>query len=245
MRPRVLIADTDDAWLDVCERGLCESGFMVETARDGLSCLTRLQRNPRPDVIVLELDIPWGGGDGVLARLREETSVLDCGVVIVTGRAPPDVLSERTGIPSSACLRKPFHLDALLNLIGSPGMALAASQRKTCMNQTGAQRTRLSFQPLTESGVSNDESRITVIPFPHPDRPPAGYDRSQREGGYPTVRSRNQPGSLPNRSAQRRVAHPRYRIDKRHVRQWTSGGGGELDSRRPRFNGADAFRGVV
>jgi DNA-binding response OmpR family regulator len=121
MRPRVLIADTDDAWLDACERGLCESGFMVETARDGLSCLTRLQRNPRPDVIVLELDIPWGGGDGVLARLREETSELDCGVVIVTGRASPDVLSARTGIPSSACLRKPFHLDALLNLIGSPG----------------------------------------------------------------------------------------------------------------------------
>nr|MCU0983008.1 response regulator [Pirellulaceae bacterium] len=82
MVSRVLIADADDAWLDVCERGLCDSGFTVETAQDGLACLAQLQRGPQPDVVVLELDMPWGGGDGVLAMLREEARLLDHGVVI-------------------------------------------------------------------------------------------------------------------------------------------------------------------
>ena len=125
MVPRVLIGDADDAWLDVCERGLCDSGFTVETAQDGLACLAQLQRGPQPDVVVLELDMPWGGGDGVLALLREEARLLAHGVVIVTGRAPPDVLSARTGIPISRCLRKPFHLDGLLNLVGGARMACA------------------------------------------------------------------------------------------------------------------------
>jgi len=125
MGPRLLIADADDAWLDTCERGLSDSGFTVETVQDGLACLARLQGGPQPDVVVLELDMPWGGGDGVVALLREEARLLDHKVVIVTGRAPPDVLSARTGIPISRCLRKPFHLDVLLNLVGGARMACA------------------------------------------------------------------------------------------------------------------------
>ena len=123
MGPRLLIADADAAWLNICERGLCDSGFTVETAQNGLACLAQLQRDPQPDVLVLELDMPWGGGDGVLGVLREEARLLDHKVVIVTGRAPPDVLSARTGIPISCCLRKPFHLDDLLNSVGGARMA--------------------------------------------------------------------------------------------------------------------------
>lgn len=125
MRPKLLIADADDAWLDVCERGLCDRGFTVATARDGLACLAQLQRNPPPDVVILALDMPWGGGDGVLAILREEASPLNHKVVIVTGQAPPDVLSARSGIPSSQCLPKPFHVDELLNLVGGASRACA------------------------------------------------------------------------------------------------------------------------
>jgi CheY-like chemotaxis protein len=123
MKPRVLIADADGEWLSICERGLCESGFAVETVRDGLACLARLERGPDPDVLVLELEMPWGGGDGVLASLRETANTPGQRVVVITGRAPADVLSERTGIPNSHCLRKPFHLDALLNLVSRAGMA--------------------------------------------------------------------------------------------------------------------------
>jgi len=61
--------------------------------------------------------MPWGGGDGVLANFHPDCA-LGRGVVIVTGQAPSTVLSQRTGIPVSRCLRKPFHLDALLNLVG-------------------------------------------------------------------------------------------------------------------------------
>ncbi len=123
MRSRLLIADSDDAWLDVCQRGLCDSGFTVATARDGLACLAEVQRNAKLDVVVLELDIPWGGADGVLAILREEACLPDHLLIIVTGEAPRSVLSARSGIPSAHCLPKPFHVDELLNLVGGASLA--------------------------------------------------------------------------------------------------------------------------
>lgn len=123
MRSRLLIADADDAWLNVCERGLCDGGFTVATARDGLACLTQLQWNTQLDVVVLDLDMPWGGGDGVLAILREEDCLPDRMLVIVTGQAPPSVLSARSGVPISHCLPKPFHVDELLNMVSGASPA--------------------------------------------------------------------------------------------------------------------------
>jgi hypothetical protein len=77
-----------------------------------------------PDRLVVELEMPWGGADGVLECLREQAIVLDQDAVIVTGEAGPDVLSARTGIPGSHCLQKPFHVDKLLNLVGTASKAL-------------------------------------------------------------------------------------------------------------------------
>jgi len=103
---------------------LGDCGFAVETARNGLACLARLKRMPEPDIVVLDLDIPWGGGDGVLALWREGGDSPLHERVIVTGQAPPWILSERTGVPLACCLRKPFRLDALLNAIGHLRLAV-------------------------------------------------------------------------------------------------------------------------
>lgn len=118
MRGRVLIADGDADWLGLCERGLGDCGFSVETARSGLACLARLKRIPEPDFVVLDLDLPWGGGDGVLALWPDGSDDLRHERVIVTGHVSSQALSERTGVPLARCLRKPFRLDTLLNAIG-------------------------------------------------------------------------------------------------------------------------------
>lgn len=123
MKARILIADGDAEWLEMCERGLDDNGFAVETARNGLTCLARLKRVPEPEIVVLGIDLPWGGGDGVLALWRKQDGELVGERVIVTGGSPLQVLAERTGIPPARCLCKPFRLDALLNAIGNVRMA--------------------------------------------------------------------------------------------------------------------------
>jgi len=46
-------------------------GFDVEVASNGMECLALL-RELRPDIVALNWELPWGGGDGVLSVLQEE-----------------------------------------------------------------------------------------------------------------------------------------------------------------------------
>ena len=70
MKMRVLIADSDPALLASYRDFLVRQGFEVALARDGLDCLAQL-RSTFPDVLVLEPELPWGQGDGVLALMEE------------------------------------------------------------------------------------------------------------------------------------------------------------------------------
>ena len=71
MSAHVLIADPDRFLLGSYGRHLSEHGATVTTATTGLECAARL-RDSAPDVLVLEPNLLWGGGDGVLAVIAEE-----------------------------------------------------------------------------------------------------------------------------------------------------------------------------
>jgi DNA-binding response OmpR family regulator len=79
---RVLIAVPDAALLDTYRRRLTADGFEVETARDGLECVRRL-RTFTPEVLVLSTALPWGGGDGVLAVMQEDTRLSYIPVIVL------------------------------------------------------------------------------------------------------------------------------------------------------------------
>lgn len=53
------------------EAALTRRGFEVHAVGDGLRCLEVL-RDFLPDVLVIEPELPWGGGDGVLDIVHEE-----------------------------------------------------------------------------------------------------------------------------------------------------------------------------
>lgn len=70
MDATLLIADNDVHRRRHLRRFFSESGFLVTAATDGLECLEALVAL-EPDVLVVEVSIPWGGGDGVIARLHD------------------------------------------------------------------------------------------------------------------------------------------------------------------------------
>ena len=90
---------------------------------DGLHGARKL-RQVTPAVLVLDMELRWGGGDGVLGWLREEPQFLPGRVVLTTTAAVPahmlDSLaplngkSEEKG-PVVKTLTKPFPLSALLD----------------------------------------------------------------------------------------------------------------------------------
>jgi two-component system phosphate regulon response regulator PhoB len=123
MNPTLLIAEGDP---DVCELHrlfLAASGYQVEVSKDGLDCLEKL-RQSIPNVLLLDWNLRWGGGDGLLAWLREE-SVLQEVPTIITSAGFPEESPAFLKPPVVACLVKPFSMNSLLESVRS---AIAAKE---------------------------------------------------------------------------------------------------------------------
>lgn len=116
MTAGLLIAESDPELRGIYDRLSSALGMRVETSADGLDCWTKL-RARRPDALVVDMEIRWGGSDGVLACLREDSDGAPAPVIFVTGDDRPDVLSRRFGIPQGQCFQKPFRFGALLDCV--------------------------------------------------------------------------------------------------------------------------------
>ena len=115
MKRTVLIAESDAELRDAYRRFLTGRGYDVETAADGLDCLEKLLR-VTPAVLVLDRALRWGGADGVLAWLREESATFEVSVVLTaTAGDRPDVAGD-IELPV-VFLTKPFGLAALLESV--------------------------------------------------------------------------------------------------------------------------------
>jgi DNA-binding response OmpR family regulator len=118
MKPTLLIADSDAEVCDFYQKFLTERGYEVETALDGLDCLAKLRR-ATPAAVVLDLELRWGGGDGVLAWLRKERAT--SGIAVILTATAGYTLDAREVIepPVIGFLLKPFKLPVLLERVRS------------------------------------------------------------------------------------------------------------------------------
>jgi DNA-binding response OmpR family regulator len=130
MKQRLLVADRDAELCEVFQRFLTEWGYQVETSTDGLDCLAKL-RLVRPAVLVLDLELLWGGGDGVLAWLREQSPAPRIPVLLTATAAASPYMAEFNEASAVDYLSKPFTLTALLASVRS---AVARSGRREPSN---------------------------------------------------------------------------------------------------------------
>jgi DNA-binding response OmpR family regulator len=79
---RILIVDDEPAIRDVLVQYLRDEGFAVEEAGDGASAL-RQSQDFRPDLLILDLNLPLISGTEVFRRLREWS---DVPVIMLTSR---------------------------------------------------------------------------------------------------------------------------------------------------------------
>ena len=114
MNPVLLIAESDETLIDVFRLYCSRCGYDVETAAGGLECLRKLRRSSF-QLLILDADLPWGGGDGVLAVMREDSRLARIPVILISTTLRSDLV----GPPVVQALKKPFYLDALLERVRS------------------------------------------------------------------------------------------------------------------------------
>lgn len=107
--PKILIADRNRHVRDFLRRELNAEGYRVEVARDGREVLRHLHGDKPPDLLILDLEIPYVDELEVLGRLKDRQPPLP--VVIHT------ILPEAANHPAlpwaAAFLEKKGDIDLL------------------------------------------------------------------------------------------------------------------------------------
>ncbi len=118
----LLVDDFVDA-LEVWEMFLSASGFSVRTATDGIAGLA-LARSLRPDVIVMDLQMPGLSGTEVARELRADASTRHIPLIAATGHSRTE-LSDARAAGFDSLIVKPCDPDDLVaeirRLVPAPG----------------------------------------------------------------------------------------------------------------------------
>jgi two-component system cell cycle response regulator len=110
---RLLIVEDSVTMRRVMRRFLAETGYEIFEAGDGEEAL-RVAARERPDVILLDRQIPLLDGYGVLASLREDPELGEVPVVLVTSHGEPDEVADGLTRGAHDYLRKPFEQQELV-----------------------------------------------------------------------------------------------------------------------------------
>jgi CheY-like chemotaxis protein len=80
--PRVLVAASEVTVCETYRRIFSNLGYEVEIVASGVDCVAELRQSPT-DMLLLDLGIPWGGGDGVLATMRDDCALRQVPVFLI------------------------------------------------------------------------------------------------------------------------------------------------------------------
>jgi CheY-like chemotaxis protein len=111
----VLVIEDDDGVRESLAAVLRDEGYEVELAASGAEALRRLEHEPLPTLILLDLMMP--GMDGIDFRRAQlaDARLREVPVIIVSAR--PDVAHQARQLGADDFLRKPMSFEELLHVV--------------------------------------------------------------------------------------------------------------------------------
>lgn len=125
LRPIViLLCDDDDGDVRLTREALGEArvGGALHVASDGVEALAFLRReegyeaSPRPDLVLLDLDMPRMGGLEVLRAMKADPALIAIPVTVVTTSAAEQDITDAYGAHANAYVTKPMDLDDFIDV---------------------------------------------------------------------------------------------------------------------------------
>jgi CheY-like chemotaxis protein len=90
-RKTILIADDDSDLADALAKRCEHLGLKAVLAYDGLSTLRGIAQCP-PDIVCLDLNMPFGGGMDVCRALAEDAVLSSVPIIVLTGRSDAETI---------------------------------------------------------------------------------------------------------------------------------------------------------
>jgi two-component system chemotaxis response regulator CheY len=155
----VLVADDSRAIRAWLRRQLSENGYTVIEAEHGMDAVLAA-RTTRPDVVLLDVDMPKMNGYQALAAMRADERLKDVPVLFLTGRAAISDVVEGLRLGALDYLRKPCEPEELLARVQG---ALRMKARQDELHRRNAElSTAAATDPLT--GLCNRRALEQRLP---------------------------------------------------------------------------------
>jgi CheY-like chemotaxis protein len=112
----VVVADDDRVTRGMIEKWLVKEGFTCHVAGDGQQAL-ELIREVKPAAVILDIYMPRRNGFAVLREIREDASIADTRVLMLTGSAEQEDVRRASTLHANGYLVKPFQAAKLVERI--------------------------------------------------------------------------------------------------------------------------------
>jgi len=115
-KPVIVLVDDDPHHVELLQTYLEAKGCEVHTGFDGYAAL-KLSREHRPDVLILDVDMPGMGGTEVLENLRGDKDMEMIPVIMLTGVVSADIYPVIESMPRVSHIKKPVELEDLYSMV--------------------------------------------------------------------------------------------------------------------------------
>jgi len=116
MNQTILVVDDDGPIRLLVQEILTQAGYQVLTAQHGPECLAIVAQQV-PQLIILDLDMPFMGGLEVLRALRRKRALRKLPVIILTGQTATVNMLDAWKTGAERFLHKPVSREALLHAV--------------------------------------------------------------------------------------------------------------------------------
>jgi len=116
-RPTILVIDDDIDLQKLIRTYFVLEGFVVRAAlkRDDVPIAFRMA--PRPDLVLLDVNLPDANGFDILARMRQHPLLKNTPVIMLTGETTREAVLRGLDLGADGYVTKPFEADALVTAV--------------------------------------------------------------------------------------------------------------------------------
>jgi DNA-binding response OmpR family regulator len=113
---KIVVIEDDLTFLDLLRVHLTGAGHEVLTAEDAVLGLRAIIADA-PDLILLDLSVPYLDGFEMIAALRNDPATRDIPVIVLTGRGDDETYTRARDLGAAELLTKPVERDLLIKAI--------------------------------------------------------------------------------------------------------------------------------
>jgi CheY-like chemotaxis protein len=116
MAKTILIIDDDKDWVRMISMRLQREGYQVEAAFDATQAVSQALKL-KPDLVLLDIMMPAGGGIGVLDNLRRNVNTFKIPVIALTALNDKQTVEATAALGASGYFVKPVDMGKLIEKI--------------------------------------------------------------------------------------------------------------------------------